>query len=158
MRQKLLSIRKFTSVIAAVVVSVVALAAALTGCATSQRTENLLAASGFKVIPAATPEQLQHLKTLPAGKISFVKRNGQVYFVYPDLAHQQLYVGRNSEYDAYQALLVGQQQEKVYGQIATDNRVASEANLQSQALSVESDPTWLGSWGVWGPMTPWGVW
>lgn len=127
----------------------------LTGCATSNHTPNLLAASGFKIVPATTPEQLQHLKTLPAGKITFVKRNGQVFFVYPDMSQKQLFIGRNAEYDNYQKLLLDQREAKVYSQIATDNRVATEANLQSQALDAAENAAWSDPWGVWGP---WGFW
>lgn len=153
------SILRLFSVIVLLAAGVAALGVLGAGCATSNRTANLLAASGFKIVPATTPEQLQHLKTLPGGKISFVKRNGQVFFVYPDSAHKQIYVGRNAEYDAYQKLLMEQQQAKLYGQIASDNRVATEANVQSQAMNEAENAAWANAWaGPWGVWGPWGFW
>ena len=64
----------------------------------------MLLAAGFKVIPATTPDQQQQLKTLPAGKVSAVRRKGQNYFVYPVHARNILYVGKNTQYLAYQQL------------------------------------------------------
>src|SRR5262245_2747859 len=98
------------------IVAIVAIVAAVMSCASPNRTENMLAAAGFKIVPATTPQQQRQLETLATGRISVVSRKGQVYFVYPDSAHNQLYVGRNAQYDAYQNFLLDQQQAKVYAQ------------------------------------------
>ena len=74
------------------------------GCASTKETENLLSASGFKIVPATTPEQKGHLHTLRKGKIAMVQRDGKVYFVYPNEKLQLLYVGRQEQYDHYQEL------------------------------------------------------
>jgi len=85
----------------------VALAAALTllaGCATSKRTqitEDLLQGSGFKIVRATTPADQAQLQTLRPGKLTVVHRDGKTWYVYPDAARQQLYVGNPDQYQAY---------------------------------------------------------
>jgi hypothetical protein len=88
------------------VVALLAVAVAM-GCATSKpkSAERLLTEAGFKAVSATTPQQHQQLETLAAGHVSPVKRNGQVYYVYPDRALQQLYVGQETAYRKYQKLV-----------------------------------------------------
>ncbi len=89
------------------------------GCATTKQTENMLAAAGFKVIAASTPQQEQKLKSLPPGKITLAKRNGKSYFVFPDQAHDRIYLGTPREYQNYQQMLLDQK-------IAAQNRVDAD--------------------------------
>lgn len=79
------------------------LAALATGCATSpvKRAENMLTQSGFKAVPITTAAQQQEVANLPADRISPVKRNGQVYFVFPDPSHKMIYVGNKTQLHAY---------------------------------------------------------
>ena len=102
----------------------------VTGCSTTQKTENLLSAAGFKAIPATTPQQQAHLKTLPAHKVTMVVRDGQTSYVYPDVPHQVLYVGQDAQYQEYQRL-------RLQNQMAQD---------QVQAAEMNAEP----GWGVWG--------
>ena len=121
----------------------VALVAGLTGCVTSkakqisQQTENLLQAAGFKVIPASTPDQQQMLKTLPADRVSAIRRKGQVYFVYPVHARNLLYVGTNSQYLAYQQA----------AQVTLEDTLVNQ-EVESINRSVSS-PGWEAPWGDW---------
>jgi hypothetical protein len=85
------------------------LLAVATGCSTTKQTENLLSAAGFKMMPATTPQQQAHLKTLPPHKVTMVVRDGKTYFVFPDVKQQVLYVGQQAQYNAYQKLRVQQQ-------------------------------------------------
>jgi hypothetical protein len=103
------------------------------GCSTTKQTENLLSAAGFKTIPATTPQQQAHLKTLPPNKVTMVVRDAKPYFVYPDAKAQVLYVGQQAQYDAYQKL-------RVEKQMAED---------QAQAAEVYAPGAW-GPWGDWG--------
>ena len=102
----------------------------VTGCSTTQQTENLLSAAGFKAIPATTPQQQAHLKTLPPHKVTMVVRDGQTSYVYPDVPHQVLYVGQDAQYQEYQRL-------RLQNQMAQD---------QVQAAEMNTEP----GWGVWG--------
>ena len=101
------------------------------GCASTHQTEDLLAAAGFKIVPANSPEQQTHLKTLPNHKLSLVQRNGKEYFVYPDAKNNVLYVGQNAQYQQYEKL--------------REERQLAQEKADSNMLL--SDP----GWNVWGP-------
>ena len=84
------------------------LLALATGCSTTKQTahtEELLMSSGFKVVAATTPAQQTQLQTLRPGKITLVKRDGKTWYVYPDAAHQKLYVGNPTQYQNYRQAL-----------------------------------------------------
>jgi hypothetical protein len=114
-------------------IGTVALVAFVTGCSTTKQTENLLSAAGFKAMPATTPQQQAHLKTLPAHKVTMVVRDGKTYYVYPDQPHKVLYVGQEAQYQEYQRLRL-------------QNQMAEE---QVQAAEMNSDAAW-GAWGGFG--------
>ena len=74
------------------------------GCAThkpSVHTEELLQSCRFKIVSATAPAAQAQLQTLRPGKLTIVQRNGKTWYVYPDAAHQQLYVGTPDQYQAY---------------------------------------------------------
>jgi hypothetical protein len=108
---------------------------ALVGCAAIEKsdatdTEQLLAAAGFIMKPADTPEKLAHLNTLTQLKVVPHDRNGKVYYVYADAADCQcLYAGNQEAYQRYENLTVKQN-------IAEMNEAASM------------------DWGMWGPWEP----
>ena len=111
----------------------------LGGCATmraqqAQQTEDLLAAAGFRVKPADTPEKLAHLKTLPPYKVQTRTREGNVVYSYADPDNCKcLYVGCPKEYQEYKRL-------EVQKQIADEQRMTAEdAEMASM------------NWGLWGP-------
>ena len=79
----------------------------------------MLSTAGFKVVAATTPKQEQKLKALPPGKITTVVRNGKTYYVYPDAAHNRIYLGTKTEYQNYQQMVLN-------NQIAAQNRVDAE--------------------------------
>jgi hypothetical protein len=111
------------------------LSIALAGCAAMKKseatdTEQLLAAAGFKMKLADTPERLAHLKTLTQLKVVPHDRNGKMYYVYADAAYCQcLYAGNQEAYQRYENLAVKQN-------IAQMNEAASM------------------DWGMWGPWGP----
>ena len=117
------------------ILAVVVLAVAVCGpgCATTKQTEDMLSAAGFKIVPATTPEQQAHLKTLPQHKVTMVMREGKTYFAYPDVKQQVLYVGQQAQYDAYQ-------------QLRQQKQIAEE-----QAETANSEAAWA-PWGAWGGM------
>jgi hypothetical protein len=131
----------FTSVAAACT-------ALLFGCATTQTStqnrENMLVASGFKVITPKTTAQQQKLQKLPPGKVTMIQKSGKTYYIFPDPAHNQAYVGGPKQYRHYQQLRV-------------TNNLAQE-NLETAEMYQDSAMQWSlwGGWGaglgVWGPM------
>src|SRR5947209_9973371 len=89
------------------VISVIALLALTVGCATTSSTQNkesMLVASGFKVITPKTPAQQQRLQQLPPNHVAMINRKGRTYYIFPDVAHNQAYVGGPKQYQEYQQL------------------------------------------------------
>ena len=91
-----------------------ALVAFAVGCASNnlEKKENLAVAAGFKVITPKNAQQQARLAQLPADRVTPVHYKGKTYYVLPDVANNQAYVGRASEYQAYQQLRLGQQAEQ----------------------------------------------
>jgi hypothetical protein len=119
------------------------LAAILASCATSSQNkskEELAIAADFKVIKPTKPDQKAILDRLPADRVSKITYNGKTYYVLPDKADQQAYVGGPKQYAAYQQL----------GQ-------AKEAALQydeSAAVHHRQDKNSTG-WGGWDGWDEW---
>jgi hypothetical protein len=118
--------------------SVVGLLFLAVGCATTKHTETFLTAAGFKLVVATTPKQEQRLKALPPGKITTVQRNGKTYYVFPDVAHNQIYLGTPNEYQNYR-------------QILADNKIAEQNRMGAEMLSADGDD-W-NDWGSWEVIT-----
>lgn len=109
---------------------------ALAGCAAIQRsdamdTERTLAAAGFQMKFAKTPEQIAKAESLPQRTLTPTPGpDGQNRFVWADAKYCKcIYVGTEAAYDRYQRLAVRQQ--------IAENVEAASMN-------------W-GAWGGWGP-------
>ena len=117
-------------------------AVALAACATMERgatldTEQMLAASGFKMKLADTPEKLANLQFFPQQKIVPRALDGKVLYFYADAATCKcLYVGSEKAYQRYQ-------------RFAVEKQIAAE-----QAMAAETNWDMGMDWGMWGP---WGV-
>jgi hypothetical protein len=84
-------------------------AAILHGCASTAPTpppldESQLLAAGFKVVVAKTAQQQEHLQSLAPGTITQWQRTGVTFFVYPDAAKNEIFVGTQKEYATYRRL------------------------------------------------------
>ena len=123
-----------------------AFALALSACAAIQNqnamdTERLLAASGFQMRLADTPDKLEHLKTLTQRKLVPHQHEGKLYYVYADATSCQcIYIGNEQAYQRYQNLALQKE-------IAEEQRMAAEMNANASM-------NW-GLWGPWGPAGPW---
>ena len=115
----------------------IALLALGVGCSSmqTQSKENLLIAAGFQVITPKTAAHQQKLQTLPPGKVTLVQKGGKTYYVFPDAAHNQAYVGGPTQYQAYQ-------------QLRLVNKLENE-NLEAAELNQDASMDW-GMWGGWG--------
>ena len=101
----------------------------------TQSKENLLIAAGFKVIVPRIAAQKQKLQALPPGKVTLVQKEGKTYYVYPDAANNQAYVGGPQQYQAYKKLRLA-------------NKLANE-NLEAAEMNQDASMDW-GAWGGWG--------
>jgi hypothetical protein len=70
--------------------------------------ESLLSQSGFKVITVTTPQQQQAVTGLTQGRVTAVKYNGKLYYVYPTSTKDRIYVGRQKQFTAYKQALAAQ--------------------------------------------------
>jgi hypothetical protein len=75
----------------------------------ASKKEFLLAQSGFKVITVTTPKQQQAINGLAQYRVSAVKYNGKLYYVFPTAKKDKIYVGRQKQFNAYKQALAGQQ-------------------------------------------------
>ena len=119
--------------------SAIVLLALMVSCASTQTSvenkESMLVAAGFKTITPKNPTQQQKLQQLPPGKIAMIQKSGKTFYVYPDAAHNQAYVGGPQEYQAYQ-------------QARATNKLAQE-NLETAEMYQDATMNW-GAWGGWG--------
>src|SRR5262249_35088854 len=107
----------------------VVIALTVAGCTTMQggearSVEQMLAAAGFQMKVADTPEKAADLRTFPTRKMTVRRQGAALYYVYadPDVCNC-LYMGTEPQYQEYQRLLL--------------NRVADER------LDM--------NWALWGP-------
>ena len=115
---------------------VTALLALAAGCATTtENKENMLVAAGFKVVTPKTAEQSAKLKKLTPGTLAQVTKGGKTYYIFPDAAHNQAYVGGPKQYQAYQ-------------QYRLQNKLAQQ-QLETAEMYQDSMMGW-GGWGGWG--------
>jgi hypothetical protein len=125
---------------------VLAGAIAMVGCASTTQTstqnkESMLVASGFKTITPKTAAQKQKLQNLPPDKVTMVQKKGKTYYIFPDPAQNQAYVGGPKEYQEYQ-------------QLRAEKKLANE-NLETAEMYQDAEMNWggWGGWGAgWGPM------
>ena len=99
----------------ATAMAVLALVAACQTVATNNaelaasKKEFLLAQSGFKVITVTTPKQQQAINGLAQYRVSAVKYNGKLYYVFPTSTKDKIYVGKQKQFNAYKRSLAAQQ-------------------------------------------------
>ena len=131
------------------VIGAVALMGIVFGCATSpvKRTEKLLTQSGFRMVTATTAAQQQQMAKLPPGKVTLVKRQGQVYYVFPDPARNALYIGKKVQFDAYQ-IAVQNQYLAQDAKLERDVRAAPMLNEDAAVMS-GAEPGWEQIWEGW---------
>jgi hypothetical protein len=107
----------------------------------SQNRESMLVASGFRLITPKTAAQKQKLQNLPPGTVTMIKKGKKKYYVFPDPARNQAYVGGPREYQAYQRLRADK---KLSREDLQDAEMYQDANMEWSV--------WGGGEGVWGPM------
>ena len=125
-------------------------ATALTiGCAATSATksnEDMAIAAGFKTIKPTKPDQKAALEKLPSDKFTRITYSGKTYYVLPDKADGQAYVGGPKQYQAYQEDSQARAAAQGYDQ-ATSSR-ASEADESG-------DYGDLSTWQGWAETRDW---
>src|SRR5262245_33593427 len=80
-----------------------------TGQSVVAQKEALLGRSGFKVITVTTPKQQQAVSGLTQGRVSAVKYNGKLFYVFPTGTKDKIYVGKQKQFNAYKQALASAQ-------------------------------------------------
>jgi uncharacterized lipoprotein YajG len=114
----------------------------VTGCASTSTTattaspqkESLLQQAGFHTLTVTTPTQKQKVEALPVGKVSAVKYNGKLFYVYPTAQKDRIYYGKQAQFNAYKQLLQNQQgQQQMAGQsLMPTLETAGQHNIEIQ--------------------------
>jgi hypothetical protein len=104
----------------------------LCGCNSLRQKEQLMSASGFRTVVPSTAAQAAHLQSLPQGRLTPVVKKGKTVFMLADAKRNCLYVGNQSQYQAYQQL-------RLRNQIAQDK-------LATASLNADADNEWA-AWG-----------
>ena len=122
--------------------AVIALGAFAVSCASeTHEKENLAIAAGFKIVTPKTAQQQTILTQLPKDQVTPVDYKGHRYYVLPDVANNQAYVGGAEQYQAYQQLRLAQH--------------LSNQNLEAAQMNQMATMNW-GAWGGWGGYGGWG--
>jgi hypothetical protein len=125
---------------------IVYLLSALAGCQSLARNvsdkEDLLAAAGFMVQPATTPQQIKSMDTLPANKFLPMPKGNAIEYVYADpVVCHCLYVGDQLAFNAYKK------------EVFTRDIVNQQ---QLTAETYEDQWNWAEwNWNSWGPGIRW---
>ena len=118
-------------------IGAIVLLALAVGCTMTQREtqhkEKLLIAAGFKVIVPRNAAHERKLKALPSDRLTLVHKDGKTYYVFPDAANNQAYVGGPTQYQAY-----------------TQIRTAIQFRKESLEAAGFGEETDWGTWGGWG--------
>lgn len=112
--------------------------------------QSLLSEAGFKTIAADTPERKRHLQALPSDQVTAVQLTGQHYYVFPDVAKSQLYVGTPKEYQAYLALRTKNGLPNPTPQDVETARLNRYQQAQDQKMAkINEQDASIPSWAVW---------
>ncbi|MEM9257001.1 MAG: hypothetical protein AAGA91_16285 [Pseudomonadota bacterium] len=122
---------------------IAALATAVVGCASVEndqaiQTERELAAAGFQMKMADTPEKLTHTESLPQRTLTPTDKDGEVVYVYADAKSCKcIYVGSRLNYARYERISLRQE--------AVDKQ-----RMAAEDVSMAADNVAM-NWGLWGP-------
>ena len=133
--KKLLALTNIVSIGA-----VLALMAACQTTGTSQsavsQKEALLTQAGFKSKTVTTPKQQQQVSQLAVDRVSAVKYQGKVYYVFPTGNKSQILVGTQAQFSAYKKALQAKQ--------ASQAQASQTAQQQQQQQMLQGSPVWSG--------------
>src|ERR1700745_3544571 len=87
---------------------VLALGTATTALAGGSATkEMLLAQSGFRLKTVTTERQREQVESLPEGQVFAITYQNKLYYVYRTTKKDQVYIGKQQQFDAYKQALNG---------------------------------------------------
>jgi hypothetical protein len=130
--KKLLALTSVLCAVAALTFVTGCASTATTTAAASPQKEVLLAQAGFKAKTVTTPKQQQQLSLLAVDRVSAVKYQGKLYYVFPTGKKDQILVGNQAQFNAYKQALQAQPASQ-----------ASQKTQQEQQM-LQGSPVWAG--------------
>ena len=133
------------------IASAVLFAALCFGCASTPSEppppdKQKLAAAGFKVVDAKTQLQQERIQALPQGRVTWFQVTGQTFYVYPDPAKKQLYIGTQKEYDTYRLLYPSAGADSLAQQNAAN---MAAYNKQDARMRINTNNDLTDPWSLW---------
>ena len=128
------------------VLIIVVLLSVITGCASYRNKkafmfEEELVRAGFQVKPANTPEKLAHIKAMPQDKLIRHEYKGKLYYIFPNVAAEGIYIGTENDYKTFKENLredeMNKKRESTWGQ-----------NIQEMIWQGECTFFWC-DWDLW---------
>jgi len=102
------------------------------------QTERLLAAAGFQMRLADSPERQAHLATMMQRQLVPEMHDGSLRYIYADAKYCKcVYVGTEKAYQRYERYALKQR--------VSDQRLAAAQMNEDASMN----------WGMWGPWGPW---
>jgi hypothetical protein len=99
---------RLTTLVVISVAAILALGTATTLLAGGSATkEILLSQSGFRIKTVTTQRQREQIEGLPEGQVSAIMYQHKLYYVYRTTQKDQVYVGKQGQFDAYKQALSG---------------------------------------------------
>jgi hypothetical protein len=105
--------------------------------------EALLTQAGFKSKAVTTAKQQQQVSQLAVDRVSSVKYQGKVYYVFPTGNKSQILVGTQAQFNAYKKALQAQQASQTSQQASQTAQQASQTAQQQQQM-LQGSPVWSG--------------
>lgn len=109
----------------------------LCSCSNLGEKRSLLAAAGFRTIPAVTPAQIAKLESLPANRLTPLNGKSGTVYIFPDTSKHNLLVGGPVQFQKYRVL-------------KAKRKLVDEKLLDAQVNMDNAD------WSAWGPDANWG--
>ncbi|MFZ0677329.1 hypothetical protein [Candidatus Binatus sp.] len=113
---------------------IAAISAALAGCGSMQpppptpeqqaeQLEPMLAAAGFRMLPADTPERQKQLASLlPMQVLYYVGKTGKLHYYMADPSYCKcMYIGSEENYQQYEKMKLNQQFQAKEGEVSREN-------------------------------------
>lgn len=115
----------------------------------STQLEPMLAAAGFAMLPADTPQRQEQLSTLPPLTVSYyVGRKGKLHYWMADPQYCKcLYLGTEESYQKYEQMRLQQKWQRKENEDARDNLEASQEEqmeLQTEMFNPYGGMGWVG--------------
>ena len=146
---------------------IVAFSAALAGCGSIQpppptpeqqaeQLEPMLAAAGFRMLPADTPERQKQLESLlPLQVLYYVGKTGKLHYYMADPYYCKcMYIGSEEKYQQYEKMKLNEQFQAKEGEVSRENLEAQQ--MEDMDLQEEMfNPYGMSLAGPMGPAIYW---